>query len=205
MLLLQINLINLNALQLLALTVWSRAGPLLLWENASLKVTSMVSINLALLFPSRLLGFVTARAWSLFFFRPFSSFDHSMIPATAPWIVLSISTLAKLPGIHLLSYFATPAVSLNYCLSVLPVFYSSQAPRSVFHLTPVILLSQSSSEGIPYIGILFTSFSTDSNHESSGDSHKMTCEFQITPVDENTFLMTAPDCMVPKRSVKTKL
>ena len=59
--------INPIALQLLALMEGSRAGLLLLWENASLKATSMVSINLALLFPSRLFGVVTARASSLFF------------------------------------------------------------------------------------------------------------------------------------------
>ena len=62
--------INPTALQLLALMVGGLAESLLLWVNASSKVTSMVSINLALLFSSRLLGFATALASSSIYVFP---------------------------------------------------------------------------------------------------------------------------------------
>ena len=84
---LPLSQINPIALQLLALMVESRAGSLLLWENAYLKVTSMASINLAPLFPSRLLGFVTARASNYYFFGHLRLSTHyypHLIPATAP-------------------------------------------------------------------------------------------------------------------------
>ena len=150
--------------------VGSRAGSLLLWENASLKVTSMVSINLALLFPSRLLGFVTARAPS-FFSPAICVFGPIIIiPATAPWIVLSINILSKLPGIHPLSY--SVCIFQLFCpLGLTNVLLHSnttfRVPSHTCHLG--ILSSQFSSED-SYIGIVFTSFSTDSNYESSADS-----------------------------------
>ena len=99
---------NLAALQLSAPTAGSRVGPLLLWENVSLKATSMVLIDLAPLLLSPLLGFVAVRIQKKK--KSFSRHNcvippiiiHSMIPATASWIVLSINTPSKLAGVHIL-------------------------------------------------------------------------------------------------------
>ena len=193
--------INPTALKLLAVMA-NRAGSLPPWENASLKVTSMVLINLALLFPSRLLGFVTARA-QVFFFSAICVFPpviiHSMIPATAPWIVLSISTLSKLPGIHLHSYFA----SLLYHSVIRSLGLTSVllhlTPHSTFHLTPVILSSQFSSED-SYIGILIVS----SSESRIVGRFSQEYVWVSNPMDGNAFLITAPDCMFT-RSAETKL
>ena len=166
--------INPTALKLLAV-MGSRAGPLPQWENASLKVTSMVSINLALSLPV-FLGLLLLG--SIFFFPPAICvfppvIIHSLIPATSPWIVSSISTLSKLPGINLHSYFAIllyHSVILSLGLTSVLLHFNT-----TFHIRSHTCHSHRNFHlRIPYIGILFTSLS-----ESSADSRKIMCELQI--------------------------
>jgi len=73
-----------------------------------------------------------------------------------------------------------------FCLLGLTSVLLHSNTTAAFHLTPVIVWAFSHHNShlrIPYIGILSTSSSTDSNHESSADSHKIT--FQITSMVGN--------------------
>ena len=93
-------------------------GPLLLWENASSKVISMASINLHHSSSLVFLDLLLLGDFSSSLPRPHVSFFpiiiHSMIPATASWIVSSINTPFKSPGIHYLIWPSLDAVSFNH-------------------------------------------------------------------------------------------
>jgi hypothetical protein len=115
--------INPTALKLLAV-MGSRAGSLLLWENESLKVTSMASISLALLFPFRLLGFVTAWAQICLIFRPLASF-HSQFDTCDRSVICLVN---KYPNFLGFIFSPTPPSLLYHSIilsSVLLVFYST--------------------------------------------------------------------------------
>ena len=197
--------INLTALQLLAPMVGSRAGSLLLWENASLRVTSMVSIDLTLLFLLVFLGLLLLGLQVSFFSGHLrhSTHHYSQYDTCNHSVICLVNKHHPFPSF--LGYIFSPtSPSLHSVILsslTLPVFYSTQTPRSMFNLTPVILIT-----------ILIWGFPTLESYSHLSPLIRITnrrLTLTIKWVSDHsygcTFLMTAPDCIVPARSVYNQI